>query len=136
MSPCHGDQELFLSHVSILTHPFPRTGPPAPVSLGCGLVPPHREFGGGGPLRFASSISIFISFKSRARRLPGGAGNISGCRMALPPAPVLRAGFPAKHTLFIPGGALTAPFCTASPFHIALAVGTCCCIPLAGVFGE
>lgn len=32
-----------------------------------------------------------FNLKAVARRLPGGAGNISGSQMALPPAPVLRA---------------------------------------------
>lgn len=38
----------------------------------------------------AESPYLF-NLKAVARRLPGGAGNISGSQMALPPAPVLRA---------------------------------------------
>jgi len=63
--------------------------------------------------------------------------------MALPPAPCFKSRFPIKHTRFIPGGARAAPFCAASPFHIALVVRGCAAAfhstkpsPLQGALGE
>lgn len=71
---------------------------------------------GGGPPGLASSISIFISSKSSSEEVAEGNGEHFRLSAGSAPAPVLRAGFPIKHTLFIPGGALATAFCTAFPF--------------------
>lgn len=92
MSLCQGDQELFLSNVSLLTHPFPHGTLWAPVSLGCSLVRSKQEFWGEENRWGLTAESPYLfNLKAVARRLPRGAGNISGSQMALPPAPVLRA---------------------------------------------
>lgn len=46
MSLCQGDQELFLSDVSLLTHPLPHAVLGVPVSLCYGLVRSKQEFWG------------------------------------------------------------------------------------------
>lgn len=95
-----------------LSHPSPSTLFRS-AAVQCNLIGNSwEECRRGSP---AASPYLF-PVKAAARRLPRGTGNISGSQLALPPAPVLRAGFPIKHTLFIPGGALATAFCAASPF--------------------
>lgn len=57
----------------------------------------------------------------------GGEGSREHFRLSdgSAPCPCFKSGFPIKHSWFIPGGALAAPFCAASPFHIALVVRGC-----------
>lgn len=74
----------------------------------------------------AESPYLF-NLKAVARRLPGGAGNISGSQMALPPAPVLRADSQSSIPGLSQGGALAAPFCFSLPY-CTRCQGMCRCL--------
>lgn len=60
MSLCQEDQELFLSSVSLLTHPFPMQPAEPPSHFAAVWYDLSKSLRGGGSLRFDSSISIFI----------------------------------------------------------------------------
>lgn len=108
-----------------LSHPSPSTLSRS-AAVRCNLIGNSWEEGRRGSP--AASPYLF-PLRAAARRLPRGTGNISGSQLALPLAPVLRAGFPVKNTLLIPGGSPRHHILHCFPLHIAPLLWMHCCFP-------